>query len=289
MRPNPAEDPSVERYSVTPDYFRVMQIPLERGRLLGNADTATSAPVMVVSETTERSLFKGGDAIGRRVRIGDAASGPWRTIVGVVGDVHHSDLSAEATPQMYLPQSQVTDSFLVLVFKASTSDAGALVPAVRRMLRELDPFVPIYEVASLTDLLASSLAQRRFVMTLLGSFAALALFLASVGLYGVVSYSVAQRAREVGLRMALGARPSHIVRLMLTSGATTVAVGLVAGLASAIWLTRFLQTLLFRVDALDPATLASAVVTLSAIAGLAHWIPLRRALRVDPAIALREE
>ena len=289
MRSNPAQDPSAERYSVTPDYFRVMQIPLERGRLFTTADSATSTPVLMVSEAAARTLFNGQDPIGRRVRVGDPSNGPWRTIVGVVGDVHHADLTIPATPQMYLPQSQMTDSFLVLTIKASTRAAAALVLSIRAALRELDPSVPIYEVATLQDLLARSFAQRRFVMTLLGGFAALALLLASIGLYGVVSYTVAQRTREVGVRMALGAARSDIVRLVLGSGAWTVAGGLAAGLACAVLLTQFLQTLLYDVSAVDPPTLAAAVLVLTAIACVAHWIPLRRALRVDPAIALRED
>jgi putative ABC transport system permease protein len=289
MQPNPADDPSAERYSVTPEYFRAMGIHLKRGRLLTAADTASSTPVMVVSESTERQLFKGVDPIGRRVRTGDAASGPWRTVVGVAGDVHHSDLTVAAAPQMYLPQSQVTDSFLVLTIKSATREAAALVPAVRAALRELDPSVPIYEVATLEELLARSLAQRRFVMTLLGGFAALALVLAAVGLYGVVSYTVAQRTREVSVRVALGASPADIMRLVLGSGMTTVATGLAAGVAAAAVLTQFLESQLYQVNALDPATLATSVLALTAIAAFAHWVPLRRALRVDPALSLRQE
>ena len=289
LHANPAEDPSAERYSVTPGYFRVMQIPLKRGRLLTQADSETSTPVMLVSEATERALFNGADPIGWRIRVGDASSGPWRTIVGIVGDVHHEDLTVAATPQMYLPQSQMTDSFLVIVIKAATRDAAALVPAARGVLRELDPSVPVYEVATLDELVARSFGQRRFVMTLLGGFAGLALLLASVGLYGVVSYTVAQRTRELGLRVALGATPAHIRRLVLFSGARTVGAGLVAGFACAVLFTRFLQTLLFDVSPLDPFMLAAALSTLTVVAGLAHWIPVRRALQVDPAIALRQD
>ena len=289
MEPNPADDPSAERYSVTSRYFEVMQIKLLRGRLLTASDTTTSEPVMLVSDTAARTLFKGADPIGRRVRIGDPNRGPWRTVVGIVADVRHTDLTVDATPQMYLPQSQVTDSFLVLTVKSATADASPLVPSVRAAVRELDPSVPVYDVATLQDLLAKSFGQRRFVMTMLGGFAVLALLLAAVGLYGVVSYTVAQRRREVGLRMALGASPADIVRLILGSGAKTVAAGLICGLVCAALLTRFLQTLLFEVRALDPPTLASAVAMLCAVAFLAHWIPLRRAARVDPAIALRQD
>jgi putative ABC transport system permease protein len=289
MRPNPTEDPSAERYSVTPDYFRVMRIPLKRGRLFTGTDTDSSLPVMLVSETTERTLFNGGESIGRRVRVGGATSGPWRTIVGVVGDVRHVDLVNEATPQMYLPQSQLTDSFLVLTVRSATDDVAALVPSVRDVLRGLDPSVPVYEVAPLDQIVAQSFAGRRFVMMLLGSVAALALLLASVGLYGVVSYAVAKRTREVGLRVALGATPADIQRLILGSGARTVGVGLVAGLACAAVLTHYLRHLLVNVDPLDPTTLAGAALILVAVAALAHWIPIRRALRVDPSYALRQE
>ena len=287
MRPNPAEDPSAERYSVTPEYFRVMQIPLKRGRLFTSTDTETSQPVMAISETTARTLFAGTDPIGQRVRVGGSTSGPWRTIVGVVGDVHHVDLSSEATPQMYLPQSQLTDSFLVLTVKSAIGDAAALVPGIRAVLRELDPAVPVYAVAPLQQLVSQSFAGRRFVMTLLGGFAAVALLLASVGLYGVVSYTVAQRTREVGLRMALGATSSDIRRLILGAGAQTVGAGLAAGLASATVLASSLQHMLFNVRALDVPTLTTAALAVVAVASVAHWIPIRRALRVDPSRALR--
>jgi putative ABC transport system permease protein len=289
MRPNPAEDPSAERYSVTPEYFRVMDIPLKRGRLFSSEDSTSSAPVMIVSEATARTLFAGVEPIGRRVRIGEATSGPWRTIVGVVGDVHHADLTVPATPQMYLPQSQMTDSFLVLTLRSAMRDPTALVPAVRGVLRELDPAVPVYEVASLNDLVARSYADRRFVMSLLSGFAALALLLAAVGLYGVVSYTVAQRTKELGVRMALGAAPADIAKLVLQSGARTVGAGLVAGVACATLFTQFLRTLLFDVRTFDPTTLAAAVLTLTAIAAAAHLVPIRRALRVDPSVALRQE
>ncbi len=289
MRPNAAEDPSAERYSVTPEYFRVMQVPVKRGRLFTDADTETSQPVMLVSETTERTLFAGIDPIGQRVRVGGATSGPWRTIVGVVGDVHHTDLSSEVTPQMYLPQSQMTDSFLVLTVKSATRDASALVASIRAVLRDLDPSVPVYQVAPLEQLLAQSFAGRRFVMMLLGGFAVVALLLASVGLYGVVSFAVAQRTREVGLRIALGATRADILRLILGSGARTVGAGLAAGLVCAMLLTQSLQHLLFNVRALDIPTFASAALTLVAVAAVAHWLPIRRALHLDPSAALRQD
>ena len=287
MQANTSEDPSVQRYSVSPEYFKTMQIPLRRGRLLSDADVTDGMPVVVVSESTAQ-LWANEDPLGRRVRIGGPDS-PWRTVVGIVGDVRHASLDEQSSMGMYLPQSQLTDSFLVLTIKAGTTEPERLLPEIRRILRDLDPSVPVYSVERLDDLLATSFADRRFVMRLLSAFSLLALLLASVGLYGVVSYTVAQRTREVGLRVALGARPADILRLVFAGGLGTVATGLGLGLCGAFALTRFLDSLLFNVPVNDPAAIAAAVITLAFVAAIAHWIPARRALRIDPAIALRQD
>ena len=287
--PNPGDAPSPERYSVTPDYFRVMGIPLRRGRLIEERDTATSEPVILMSDTAANNLFRGLDPIGRRVRVGGAKDGPWRTIIGVVGDVRHEALTEPAYPQMYLPQSQFTDSFLVLTVKTSSAGAQGLMPAIRAALRELDPAVPLYSVAALDDLLAKSTAQRRFLTQLVAGFAAASLLLAAIGLYGVISYTVAARTREVGLRVALGASRADVLRLVLGSGAGTVMIGIALGLLASAAATRFLRGQLFEVDTLDPLTIASAIAVLGAVAVAAHLPPIRRALRVDPTIALRDD
>jgi putative ABC transport system permease protein len=289
MHANTAEDPSVQRYSVTPGYFETMQIPLGRGRLIDASDVTDGLPVVVISESTSK-LWSGADPIGRRVRIGGPTS-PWRTVVGIVGDVRHVSLDENSRPAtaMYLPQSQVTDSFLVLALRAKTAEPERLTPAVRGILKALDPAVPVYDVARLDDLLARSFADRRFVMRLLGAFSLLALLLAAIGLYGVVSYTVAQRTREVGLRVALGARPSDILRLVFAGGLGTVATGLGVGLCGAFVLTRFLDSMLFNVPANDPTAIGAAVITLASVAVVAHWLPAKRALRIDPAIALRQD
>jgi putative ABC transport system permease protein len=286
---NPAEAPAPERYSVTPDYFGVMGIPLVRGRLIGEQDTPTSEPVLLVSATAAAGLFAGGEAIGRRVRLGGAPNAPWRTIVGVVGDVRHADLTETVWPQMYLPQSQFTDSFLVLTVRTSMPEPSRLVPAIRAALREQDATVPLYQVSTLDDLVARSVAQRRFVMLLLVGFAGLSLLLAAVGLYGVISYTVAGRTREVGLRVALGATRGHVFRLVLGSGIGTVAIGLLGGLAGALLLTGVLEGQLYGVEPLDPAALAAAVGILAVVAAAAHAAPVRRALRVNPTVALRDD
>jgi putative ABC transport system permease protein len=285
---NAADNPMVERYSVTPDYFRVMRIPLLKGRAFTAADREGAVPVMIVSEATAKSVWPNQNPIGQRVRIGGPDSGPWRTVIGIAGDVRHFSLDAAPTLQMYLPQAQLADSFLVLTVRTG-GDPAALLPSVRQILRDLDPAVPVYDVATLADRVARTAAQRRFVMQLLVGFAGLALLLASVGLYGVVSYTVAQRTREVGVRVALGASPADIMRLILGSGMGTVATGVAAGLAATLLAGRYLGTLLFAVKPYDAITIAASCALLVLVAAVAHWLPARRALRIDPTRALRQE
>ena len=281
--------PDAERYSVTPDYFAVMQIPLRRGRLLLPSDGPSSEPVALVSETAARTLFKGHDPVGRRMKVGSSPGTPWRTIVGIVGDVRHAQLSETTVPQMYLPQSQFTDSFLVLSVRTTLADPTRLTPDVRSVLRELDPSVPMYSVAALDALVARSSARPRFVSMLLGGFSGVSLLLAAVGLYGVVSFTVSRRTREVGVRIALGARPAHILAMVFGSGAATVGIGVLAGLALALPMARLIEAELFAVMPFDLPTLAGAVVALLLVAATAHLVPIRRALKVDPTVALREE
>jgi putative ABC transport system permease protein len=285
---NRADTLSVERYSVTPGYFTVMRIPLLRGRLLDDRDSEDALPVIVVSAATARLVWGDEDPIGRRVKIGGRPGTPWRTVVGVAGDVRHQDLTEAPRPQMYLPQAQLTDSFLVLTLRADARP-DALAGAVRAFVRELDPAVPVYDVARLDDLVAKSFADRRFVMRLLSAFAALALVLAAVGLYGVIAYVVSQRTREVGIRLALGATRSHIVRLVFGAGVRSIAVGVLFGLAGALLVSRALGFLLFGVGPADPVSLAAAAAVLAAVTAAAHLVPLANALGVDPAAALRTD
>jgi putative ABC transport system permease protein len=289
MKANTVEDPCIQNYGITPDYLQVMGIPLRSGRFFDERDSAKSQPVLVISEATAREVWGGADPVGSEVRIGSANEGPWRTVIGVVGDTHHDDLTGELTPAMYMPETQFTDSYLVAVVKAATNDPEALAGPLKDVLHRLDPAVPVYDVATLETLVDKAGAQHVFIMRLLSGFAGVAVLLASLGLYGVVSYTVAQRTRELGIRVALGARRADVVRVVLSRGAVLLLFGLGAGLAAAVVATRYLGTLVFRVSPMDPATFTSAVLLLCGVALVAHLPPLRKALRVDPVIALRQE
>jgi putative ABC transport system permease protein len=288
MQSNAADDPCVELYSIGGDYFRAMNIPVVAGRTFTAEDTAPGRRVILVSAATAALIWGHADPIGAQVRIGGAA-GSWRTVVGVVADVHHSDLTTAPPPAMYVPETQITSAYLTLVARARNGDAAALAPDVRAVLRALDPLVPVYAVAPLASLVRQSSASRVFVARVLSAFAVAAVLLAAIGVYGLVACGVAERTREVGVRVALGATPANVVGLVLSKGAGIVTAGVAAGLAAAAAAVRLLTTLIFGVSPLDPLTLASASAVLTAVALLAHWIPVRRALRIDPATALRAE
>jgi putative ABC transport system permease protein len=289
MKPNAVDDPCIQRYGTTQDYLPVMSIPLKRGRFFTAADSATSQPVAVVSESTARLVWGTDDPIGSVVRIGSAVRGPWCTIVGVVGDVRHEDLAAPPIPAVYVPESQSTDSFLVALVKSSSSDVTALAPPAIAAVRQLDASVPVYGAASVAALVNGAIGERLFVMRLLAGLAAVGLLLAAVGLYGLVAYGVSQRTREVGLRLALGATSREVLRLILSKGVTLLAAGLAAGVAGAVLTTRLLGSLVFGVSPLDPLAFGGAALTLVAVAVAAHVIPAIRALRIDPALALRHD
>jgi len=286
-RPVTPDDPSVERYSVTPTYFAVMRIPLRRGRLITDADRASTEPVMVIGDRTARTVWPNGDPIGQHVRIG-GSDGPMYTIVGIVGDVRHVALAAPPTLQMYTAQAQLTDSFLTVVMR-SASDFGLLAPAARQAIWSAASDVPVYRVDAMRTLVARSVGARRFVAILLELFGAVALVMTAVGVYGVISYSVAERTREIGIRSALGASRADIVRLVLANGLALVFAGLATGIVLAVATTRFLDNSLYGVSATDPATLAAVASVLFTVAAAAHLVPIARAMRVDPAIALRQD
>jgi putative ABC transport system permease protein len=286
-RPVAPDDPSVERYGVTPDYFAVMRIPLRRGRTFVDGDRAGAENVIVIGEQTARALWPGADPIGRHVKVGGDA-GPWRTIVGIVGDVRHEDLAIAPTLQMYLPQAQNTDQFLTLVIRTQ-GEPSLLAGEARRAVAAEARDIPVYQIATLADLVDRSVGPRRFVMVILGIFGGLALLLTAIGVYGVISYTFAERRREIGIRAALGAQRQDIVRLMIGGGLTVIGSGLAAGLAVAIAATRLLAGSLYGISATDPATFAGVAALLLLVAVAAQSIPIVRATRVDPTVALRQD
>ena len=245
-----ADAPSVERYGVTPDYFKVMRIPLKRGRLLTDADRADAPRVIVVGETAAQQIWPGQDPIGKRGRM-PGVKGERYTVVGIVGDVRHYELAAPPTMQMYVGQPHITDSFVTLTVRTAGDPLG-IAAAVRAIVFREAPGVAPAAATTLEQLVSKSVQQRRFAMLVLAAFAAIALTLAALGLYGTISYMVARRGREFGVRMALGARRADIARLVLSEGTQLVAAGLVVGGLGAVMLTRLMDSLLYGVQAVRP-------------------------------------
>jgi len=264
-----------------------MRIPLLRGRDFDDRDTAGSPLVVLVNESMARKYWPDEDAIGKRLRMGDA-QGPWRTVAGVVGDVLHRRLDASQTLQVYLPNAQYTDSDAILTVR-SASDPALLAPAIRGEIAALDPQVPLSNVATMDEVVSASVANQRFSALLFALFGGIALLLAAVGIYGVISYGVAQRTHEIGIRVALGAGRTEVLRLIVGEAMRPALFGAAVGLAVAVGLTRLLTRLLFGVRPSDPPTFGAVLLILFAVALLASYIPARRATRVDPTVALRYE
>jgi putative ABC transport system permease protein len=276
--------PEISVRGVTPGYFRTVGLRLIKGRLLRDGDTTKGAPVALINDAAAGKFFPNADPIGAQIRFWGTA----RTIVGIVANERIHGL-AEAPPiATYVPLAQAPSPGGVLLVKAS-GDPLALTTAVRGVIREIDPALAVFAVEPLRETVARSVSERRFTMLVLGLFAALALTLAAVGIHGVLSYGVLQRTREIGIRMALGARPASVLRLIVGRGVLLAAVGVALGLAGAFALTRVLATLLFGVTATDAATLTLVVLVLIGAAILASYLPARRAMRVDPSVALRAE
>lgn len=283
-RPDPnAPSPIAAIPLATPEFFSTARIPLKRGRLITTSDQGASPKVTVINEAAARALWPDEDPIGKR-----AGFGPRRfEVVGVVGDVREW---ADSVPRaaMYLAYHQWPSSGMY-IFIRTARDPGALVADVRRILQEIAPRYPVYDMQRMTDRVAVATAPQRFIATLLGLFAAIAVSLATVGIYGVIALSVAARTREIGIRMALGADRGRVQRLVVGEGIALVSVGAVIGLAGALLSTRALQALLFDLRPSDPLTYAGALVVLGGAAVLASWLPARRASRVDPVWAFRTD
>jgi putative ABC transport system permease protein len=290
-RPATPESDEPAAFSVvTPGYFPAMRIPLRAGRVFDERDDANAPKVIVVNETLARKVFAGQDPVGRHVTIWRDEKFP-RQVVGVVGDTKPSSLDAAEAPQMYVPHAQDAGwGGLSLAVRArGGGDPSALAPLLREEVRALDRQLPVYDVKTMAKVWADSTAYRRVTMFLMAGFAAAALLLAGVGLYGVLSYTVAQRTHEIGIRMALGARGSDVLRLVVRQGMLLTLAGLGVGLAGALLLTRLMTGLLYGVSAADPVVYALVSLLLAAVALLACLVPARRATKVDPMIALRYE
>jgi putative ABC transport system permease protein len=276
---------------VSPNYFSTLEIPIKRGRGLNTTDVETTEPVIVINETMARQYWPNEDPVGKRMGIGESTKdSSWRTIVGVVSDNRHASLSELPVPTAFIAYRQDLESWprMGFVIRAKT-EAASLTSAVRRELAEIDRAQPVYAIEPMENLLRTSVAQRRFIMSLLGSLSAIALLLAMVGIYGVISFSVSERTQEIGIRMALGARAADVLRMVLGQGMRVALIGIVIGLGAAFALTRLLTSMLFEVSATDPRTFSIVAALLGAVALLACYIPARRATKVDPLVALRYE
>jgi putative ABC transport system permease protein len=286
-RPKDNELPQTNYSAVSPGYFKAMGIPLAGGRAFTERDALDAPRVAIISQTLAQHYFPNGDAIGKRINVN---TGPesYREIVGIAGDVKQDGLTKETKPHTYEPFAQAPNQFMTLIVRSST-DPASLVPAIRGKVLALDSELPLQRVTALDRMIANSIRQQRFTSIVLSVFAVVALLLAAAGLYGVISYSVAQRTHELGIRVALGAQVKDVMQLVLRQGMTFVIAGEVIGIIGAFALTRLLGGLLFGVTPTDAVTFISVTIVLTVVALLACYIPARRATKVDPLVALRYE
>src|SRR5690348_7762231 len=281
------QDLRAERIRISPDYFKVLQAPLLRGRSFTEHDEDGKPLVAIIDESTAQKYWPNRDPLGRRVRFRRDPTKPWTTIVGIVKDIKSDGLDIDGVPHIYVPSYQDSNRRLSVVLRTSLP-AAALEPRIRREVQSIDPGLPVFGVASMNDVLDRSLASRRFSADLVGGFAGLAALLACIGIYGLLAYMVGQSSREIGIRMALGARREDILSMFLHRGVVLAGVGVVVGLIFAASSASVMASLLYGVRPHDPAVFLIVPLLLFAIAVLASYLPARRATRVDPLIALRE-
>ncbi len=292
-RPEPGLSYDANHRQVSTDFLKALGVPLVRGRSIERSDGAESRRVALVNETMARQYWPGVDAVGKRFKIGDPDSdAPWITVVGVVGDVRQMGLDAPVKAEMYLPYAQVTDQPWFaprdLVVRTA-AEPMSLVPRIKDEIAQVDPEQAVSNIRTFDDILDEQVMQRRLGATLLGAFASLALLLAALGIYGTLSYFVAQHTAEIGVRLALGASAGDILRLVLRRGMTLTAMGVGVGIAGGFALTRLISSLLYGVAPTDPTTYVAASGVLAALAFVACYLPARRAMKVDPTIAMRYE
>jgi putative ABC transport system permease protein len=282
--------PDEEIRVVTPDYFRVLKTPLLRGHFFSESDNAHAPGVVIINNALATKYWPNEGALGKRITFSDPRkpNPKWLTVIGIVRNIRHRGLDVDPAPEYYLPLAQNAESSMILTVR-SAQDPGALTSAIRREIQSIDPDQPIANVRTLEAVTADSIAPRRMSMVLLGAFAGFAMLLASVGIYGVISYLVVQRTHEIGVRIALGAQRSDILRLVVGHAAKLIGIGTIIGLVLAFLSTRLLSVLLYNVGAFDVATFLFVTITLAAVALLASYIPALRAARADPVVALGHE
>jgi putative ABC transport system permease protein len=281
--------PSVGVRVVTPGYFQAMSIPILKGRPFTEQDRDNTPNVILVNEALASRFWPNQDAVGKRLDFEeDSGKQVWREIVGVVGNVKHKALATEVMPEAYFPYKQGPENFMGLVVRTA-SDPVSMIPAIRNQVLSIDKDQPVSDIMTMEQRLAKSVASSRFVMLLLGSFSVLALGLAAVGIYGVMSYLVTQRTQEIGVRMALGAQKRDVLKLVVRRGMVLAIVGTAIGLVASLALTRLMRSLLFEVTPTDWLTFVITSVVLLTVALFACYIPARRATKVDPLVALRYE
>jgi putative ABC transport system permease protein len=288
--PRPQDAPAANVRFVSPGFFRTLGVRLIKGRVFDDHDTDATTPVAILNRTLADKLWPGGEALNKRLTLDDPHQPPvrWMTVVGVVGDVRHLSLDRDPCDEIYTAQLQspMLNSTLVV---HTAADPRTLATPIRRLVQDLDHDLPVDQAQTMDDVVAASLASNRFNTVLLGLFAGLALVLAAVGVYGVVSYTVDQRTHEIGIRMALGAHRDDVLSLVLRQGMILVSIGLGLGLAGAFAATRQLASLVYGVSTNDPWTFAIVALVLAAVGLAANFLPARRATRIDPLIALRQE
>jgi putative ABC transport system permease protein len=284
----PGEELEAHYRIITPNYFRLIGVPLMKGREFGEEDAEKMPTVAIINESMARAYWPGQDPVGKRIRLGPNPNEPWTQVVGVVRDARNFGLDADARYEVYQSYLQAPPRRARIVVRTA-SDPLALIGAVKGEISALNKNLPVGEVTTMETLLADSVAQKRFSVLLLTAFAVVALLLAAVGIYGVISYGVSQRTHELGLRMALGAKPKHILNLIVGQGAKLALIGVGIGLVAALLLTRVLAGLLYGVSATDPTVFAGLAILLVGVALVACFIPARRATKIEPMIAMRYE
>jgi len=285
-RPVPEARHQAGWYTASASYFRALGVPLLRGRDFTEQDAETSPRVVIINQTLARRFWPAGEAVGQHIKIANDLP---REIIGVVGDTKHLGLDKETMPEMYVPYAQARYLMSVQLVVRTIADPLRVADALRRQVLALNPNQPVSQIKTMEQCLSEGVALPRFRSVLLGLFSALALALAVIGLYGVMSYTVTQRTHELGVRLALGAQAADVLKLILKQGLKLALTGIVIGLLTALALTRWIETLLFNVRPTDPLTFTVIALLLLAVALLACWLPARRATKVDPLIALRHE